>query len=121
MIFMASTLDFIEYVCEQIAGVGEIRHRKMFGEYMVYVNDKPTLLVCDNVVFVKMLDSIKEMMINAETGFPYEGAKESYILDIDHAEFSKEVIEAVLPFLSVPKPKKKKTKTNKLPKDKEAD
>ncbi|MGN0560765.1 MAG: hypothetical protein ACI4K8_06895 [Candidatus Fimenecus sp.] len=25
----------------------------MFGEYMVYVNDKPILMVCDNTVFVK--------------------------------------------------------------------
>jgi len=36
---MASTLDFIEYVCGQIEGVGTIRHKKMFGEYMVYVKE----------------------------------------------------------------------------------
>ena len=41
---MSTSLDFIEYVCEQIAGVGPIRYRKMFGEYMVYVNNKPILL-----------------------------------------------------------------------------
>lgn len=117
---MASTLDFIEYVCEQIAGIGQIRYRKMFGEYMVYVNEKPAILVCDNVVFVKILDPIKEMMENADTGFPYEGAKEAYVLDIDNAEFSKEVIEALLPVLSVPKPKKKKQAvTDKSPKDDE--
>ena len=40
---MSTSLDFIEYVCEQIAGVGQIRYRKMFGEYMVYVNNKPIL------------------------------------------------------------------------------
>ena len=37
---MSTSLDFIEYVCEQIAGVGPIRYRKMFGEYMVYVNER---------------------------------------------------------------------------------
>lgn len=31
---MGTTIDFIEYVCDQIAGVGEIRYKKMFGEYM---------------------------------------------------------------------------------------
>ena len=44
---MATTINFINYVCEQLKGVGVIRYRKMFGEYMVYVNDKPIIIVCD--------------------------------------------------------------------------
>ena len=32
---------------------GEVWSRKMFGEYMAYLNEKPVLLVCDNTVFVK--------------------------------------------------------------------
>jgi TfoX/Sxy family transcriptional regulator of competence genes len=51
---MATELDFIEYVCDQINDVVVTRHKKMFGEYMVYVNDKPILLVCDNTVYVKI-------------------------------------------------------------------
>lgn len=104
---MATTAEYVEFVCEQIKGVGEIRYRKMFGEYMVYVNEKPILLVCDNTVFVKMLPGIADKMKQAEVGYPYSGAKEHYVLDIDDTGFSKEVIsmlEAVTPF---PKPKKK--------------
>ena len=59
---MATSPEFMEYVVEQIAGCGEIRYRKMFGEYLVYVNEKPVLLVCDNTVYVKMLDTIREEM-----------------------------------------------------------
>ncbi|HWQ72874.1 MAG TPA: hypothetical protein VN370_11205 [Desulfitobacteriaceae bacterium] len=40
-----STTDFIEYVCEQISGTDAVRYKKMFDEFMVYVNDKPILLV----------------------------------------------------------------------------
>jgi len=105
---MATSLDFIEYVCEQISGVGAVRYRKMFGEYMVYVDDKPILLVCDNAVFVKILEPTKAKMMNADKGFPYGGAKEHYILDIDNAEFSREIVNALLPFVSVPKKKQKK-------------
>ena len=105
---MATDLGFIEYVCEQIAGTFAVRYRKMFGEYMVYINDKPILLVCDNTVYVKILDCVSEMMKDAERGFPYDGAKEHYILDIDHAEFSKEIITSLEPFIAIPKPKKKK-------------
>ena len=52
----------------------------MFGEYMVYVNDKPVLLVCDNTVYVKKLPEIEELMSGAECGVPYDSAKEHYIL-----------------------------------------
>lgn len=107
---MATTADFIEYVCEQIHGIGFVRYKKMFGEYMVYVNDKPILLVCDNIVYVKKLDVIEERMKDAETGFPYSGAKEHYILDIDDAGFAKEIISLLEPVTAIPKPKKKKTK-----------
>lgn len=105
---MATTQEFIEYVCEQIAGIGEVRYRKMFGEYMVYVNDKPVIIVCDNVPFVKKLDCIAESMKDAECGCPYQGAKEHYILDIDNQEFCKEIIKEVEKVTPLPKPKKKK-------------
>ncbi len=105
---MATTADFIEYVCEQISGVGVVRYRKMFGEYMVYVNDKPILLVCDNTVFVKRLDCIAETMKHAEIGFPYPGAKEHYIIDIDNIALSKEVVGILEPVTPLPKSAKKK-------------
>ncbi len=107
---MATTQDFAEYVCGQLAGTGDIRYRKMFGEYMVYLNDKPVLLLCDNTVFVKKLACIAVHMADAATGCPYKGAKEHYILDIDDTEKSREVaglLEAVTP---LPKPKTKKKK-----------
>ncbi len=104
---MASTIDFIEYICDQIAGAGEIRYRKMFGEYMVYVNDKPILLVCDNTVFVKILPCLAATMQEADKDFPYDGAKEHYVLDIDNAKLSKAVIAILEPVTPLPKPRKK--------------
>lgn len=104
---MGTTIDFIEYICDQIAGVGEIRYKKLFGEYMVYVNGKPILLVCDNTVFVKVLPCLDETMREADRGFPYDGAKEHYVLDIDDAKSSKEVIAILEPVTPLPKPKKK--------------
>lgn len=105
---MASTQDFIEYVCEQVQGTGEIRYRKMFGDYIVYVNDKPVLLVCDDTVFVKELEEVKEVMKEAEVGVPYEGAKEHYLLDIDDIELVKEVVTILEKITPIPKKKNKK-------------
>ncbi len=105
---MATTNEYIEYVCEQIKGVGEIRYKKMFGEFMVYVNDKPVIIVCDNVPFVKKQDCIKDIMQNAQTGYPYNGAKEHYVLDIDNSELCKSIIIELEKVTPIPKPKKKK-------------
>ena len=105
---MASSLDFIEYVCGQVSGTGIITYKKMFGEYMVYVNAKPLLLICDNTVYVKMLDCITEQMKSAEIGAPYPGAKPHYILDTDDPELCAEVIGILEPVTAVPKPRKKK-------------
>ena len=50
---MACSLDFIEFVSSQIATAGTVRYRKMFGEYMIYVDEKPVIIVCDNIPYVK--------------------------------------------------------------------
>ena len=105
---MATSVEFIEYVCEQIKGVGEVRYKKMFGEYMVYVNDKPVLLVCDDTVYVKQLDIVAEDMADAQKGLPYEGTKEHYILDIDNAELAVKVVEKLEKVTPLPKSRKKK-------------
>ncbi|NLK36583.1 MAG: transcriptional regulator [Epulopiscium sp.] len=110
---MATSAEYVEFVCEQIKGTGTIRYRKMFGEYMVYVNEKPILLVCDNMVFVKKLDCIAEKMADAQKGMPYSGAKEHYILDIEDGELSKEIVTLLEEVTPLPKPKKKKTDTKK--------
>ena len=103
---MATRQDFVEYVCEQISGIGEIRYRKMFGEYMVYLNDKPVIIVCDDTPYVKILDVISDIMEDASKGFPYDGAKEHYVLDIDNGEFAKEVVLKIESVTSLPKKKK---------------
>lgn len=104
---MATSLDFINYVCDQISGIGDTRYKKMFGEFMVYINDKPVIIVCNNTAFVKKLDCIEEMMKNAETGYPYKNAKEHYILDIDNADLCKAVVTEIEKVTPVPKPRKK--------------
>lgn len=106
---MATTQDYIEFVCDQVRGDWDVRSKKMFGEYMVYINGKPVLLVCDNTVFVKQLDSVKDLMAEAEVGRPYESAKEHYILDVEDRERAARVITALEAVTPVPKPRKKKS------------
>lgn len=102
---MATTVDYIEYVCEQMPKEYSVRYKKMFGEYMVYINDKPMFLVCDNTVYVKKLDVLKDIMRNADIGVPYNGAKEHYIVDIEDHEIIYSVVKTAEPLIPLPKKK----------------
>lgn len=108
MIAMATSVDYVEFVCEQIREFGEIRYRKMFGEYMVYLQDRPILLVCDNTVFVKELPELEILMEQAPRGYPYDGAKKHYILDIEAPDLLRQVIPILEKVIPLPKPKEKK-------------
>jgi TfoX/Sxy family transcriptional regulator of competence genes len=104
---MASDLDYVQYVIDQIKTNGTITYKKMFGEYLIYINNKPIVMVCDNTAFVKILDCIKPLMENAETGFPYEGAKEHYIVNVDESEHLSNVVMVLEKNVLIPKKKKK--------------
>ena len=96
---------------EQLQGLPfEFRYLKMFGEYCVYANEKPIFLVCDNMVYIKMLPCLEALMNQAEQGKPYEGAKLHYILDIDHSELVRKVVPLLEQNIPLPKPKKRKEK-----------
>lgn len=104
---MATSEAYIDFVCGQLAGMGAVRRRKMFGEYMVYVNDRPLLLVCDNTVFVKILPELAAVLTGAETALPYEGGKLHYVLDIENRELAQTVIGVLESVTPLPKPKKR--------------
>lgn len=107
---MATSVDYVEFVMEQLLNfnLGEIRYRKMFGEYMVYMDNKPIMLVCDNTVYIKQLPELATMMEGEESGHPYKGAKIHYILDIENEEKCLEVIPVLQKLIPVPKPRKPK-------------
>lgn len=107
---MASTQEYIDFVCSQLEGVGVIRAKKMFGDRCIYVDEKCVILACDNLCYVKMHPAIKELMQGAWTGCPYPGAKEHYILEIEHRTEARKVVKKLAEVLPYPKPKKKKEK-----------
>ena len=72
---MATTPEYMDFVCDHLQGFGPLRTRKMFGDYVVYLADKPILLVCDNAIFVKKRPELAAFLADSPCGVPYEGAK----------------------------------------------
>lgn len=92
---MACTREFIDFVCDTLSPLGEVRSRKMMGDYIIYVNGKCVITACDNICYVKKLPCIAELMASAKTGHPYEGAKEAYILDFSDKDKVLKVVNAL--------------------------
>ncbi|MCQ2348885.1 MAG: transcriptional regulator [Paludibacteraceae bacterium] len=107
---MPCTLEYIEYVCSQLEPVGVVRYRKMMGDYVIYVDEKCVITASEGLCYVKMLPEIVHLMKDAETGYAYEGAKEAYILDVDHQKHACEVVSILRDVLPYPKSRSKKAK-----------
>ena len=107
---MASSANFVKYICDSIAETGVVEAKRMFGGYGIYVNGKMALLVCDNTVFVKQWPCLAGLMADAETGAPYEGAREYYIIDADDQALLMKVIRTIEPVLEYPKKRRRKEK-----------
>ena len=105
---MASSPDFANYICEQLEGLGAVRSRKMFGEYMVYLNDKPVLIICDDRAMVKTLPCLAKLLQDRPTEPPYEGAKDHYLLDPDDRETLREAVRLAEEVTPLPKKRAKR-------------
>ncbi len=76
------------------------------GDYVIYLNEKCVITACDNIAYVKKLPCITDLMTDAETGYPYSGAKEAYILDFADTRKVEKVITTLWEHLPFPKSKK---------------
>ena len=114
---MSTSPEFVEYLCEQLEGTGAVRYRKMFGEYMVYLNDKPVLLVCGDTPFVKMLPCVAGLLKDRPTALPYEGyegTKLHYVLDPDDRETLRQAVLLLEEVTPVPKKRRPAAKREKF-------
>lgn len=114
-IYMASNIDFVQYITDQCSGAGEIEARKMFGDWGMYCNGKIFGLVSDNGFYVKPTEAGRKMLRSEMLRPPYEGAKPYfYIEDVDDREYLSELVAASCAELPEPRAKTKtKTKTKK--------
>ena len=107
---MASSTEFVSYICEQLDGLGAVRSRKMFGDYMVYLNDKPVIILCDDRAMVKKLPCLAQLLAGRPTGLPYAGAREHYLLDPDDRDTLREAARRAEEVTPLPKKRNKPKK-----------
>ena len=106
---MSTSKEYIGFVLDQLNDIDDVSCKKMFGEYMVYLNDRPVLLVCDNTVFVKNHPALAHLLAEAPEGLPYPGAKPQKILDVENRALTAQVLEILERVTPVSKRRVQKT------------
>ncbi len=115
---MASDPDTVAYICDQ-AGLGAaLTHRRMFGEYALYLHGKVVAFVCDNQLFLKPTPEGRAFLGTPVERPAYPGSKPYYLLtdeldDRDRLRQALRVTEAALP---TPAPKRPKAALASRPK-----
>lgn len=102
---MATDRDFIDYVAEQLALGDRLSHRKLFGEYALYVDEKVVAFACDNSLFVKPSAAVAALAPGLPQRPPYPGAKDYPVADelLDDADALRQLILETAAHMAAPK------------------
>ena len=96
---MASTKEYLDYVLDQLSGLGDITFRPMMGEYILYCQGKPVGGVFDDRLLLKAtptaLRLLAEAGLEAPLERPYDGAKEMLLADVDRPELLCRLVQAI--------------------------
>jgi TfoX/Sxy family transcriptional regulator of competence genes len=109
---MASDINFVQFVVDQIENAGIITYKKMFGEYALYSGTKVIALICNNQFFVKPTEGGRSFIGDVIESPPYPGAKPHFLIEdkVEDREWISNLIRITANELPEPKPKKMKKK-----------
>ncbi len=108
---MATDSNTMDFLLDQLSGLGEASSKKMFGEYCLYFSGKPVGLVCDDQLYLKPTKAGRALLDDAVEGSPYAGAKPHLLITPDQwedAEWLCDIVRATAKELPQPKPKAKR-------------
>lgn len=78
---MATQKETVEFILKKLRDRAQFSVRPMFGEYALYADGKVAGLVCDDLLYVKMVPASQELESLCEKGHPYPGAKLYYVVE----------------------------------------
>lgn len=103
---MASSIDYLNFILEQLSDLDEISYKAMMGEFILYYKGKIVGGIYDNRLLVKPVDSAVKSFSNPKYEFPYEGAKEMLSVEnVDDRDFLARLFDAMVDELPMPKKK----------------
>ncbi|MDD5039586.1 MAG: TfoX/Sxy family protein [Patescibacteria group bacterium] len=109
---MATKQSTVDYILDQLASLGNVSARKMFGEYALYCDGKVVGLVCDDTLYIKITEHGKKFARkHYREGHAYQGAKTSMVIDdgqIEDREWLCELVRITAEHMPLPRKKGRK-------------
>ena len=88
---MATSIEYKDFILEQLDLLENINCKKMMGEFLLYYKDILFGGIYDNRLLVKIVDANKKY--NMKEQISYENAKPMYLVEnIENKELLKEVV-----------------------------
>lgn len=110
---MASSQDFVQFVCDRLKRAGRIEAVKLFGDYGIYCDEKSIGLIHEDCLYLKptepgkrLLGRFLEEVVLSEGGKPYY--RIDYLDDEDELE---ELVRAT--WMALPKGRARRRKESR--------
>ena len=90
---MASTINYLNYILNQLSDLDNITYKKMMGEYMLYKDGVLFGGVYDDRFLVKKTKSLDDSELKEE--IPYPGAKPMLLVDSEDPDEIEELVISI--------------------------
>ena len=80
---MSTTKETVEYILDSLGRNKRFTVRAMFGEYALYADSKVVALICNDLLYIKILPASHELEDLCEKDAPYPGARAHYVVSED--------------------------------------
>ena len=103
---MSSSLEYVNFISDQLSGLPGLTYRKMFGEYALYYNGKVFGGIYDDRFLVKITKSGEKLLPDCPRELPYAGAKPMFLItELDDRDLLEQLVKATC--AELPEPRKK--------------
>lgn len=78
---MATQKETVEFLLAKLCDAKTFSARAMFGEYALYADGQVVALVCDDLLYVKIVPASAALAALCEKGHPYPGSRPHYLVE----------------------------------------
>lgn len=91
---MATTMEYKNFVLEQLSHLEDIKVKPMMGEYLIYYKGVYVAGICDNRLLVKRTKT--NVIFSLKETLPYERGKSMYLVEEFSGNFLKRLFDCTL-------------------------
>jgi len=112
---MASHPDTVQFIADQVQLGDALTHKRMFGEYALYLHGKVVGFVCDDLLYLKPTPEGRAFLGTVQEAPPYPGGKPHFLIttELDQRDRLREALRITEAALPAAAPRKSRAATKR--------